>query len=149
MISRNCIVYCLITDCYYKPNDTIINTSNFQFRVFIICMTTALCFLFFIKSPIILPLCSSKIAWDKYAPLQMISEYFPASDSNMPQAAILNLKAARPWELVLWPMRQRCEIRGWFQRSNDYSKTGQRYCKSEEMMFKSNNIWIFWLWEQL
>ena len=27
-----------------------------------ICMTTAMCFLFFIKSPIILPLCSSKIA---------------------------------------------------------------------------------------
>ena len=30
------------------------------------------------KRSIILHLCRSKIAWDNYAPLQMISEYFPA-----------------------------------------------------------------------
>ena len=37
-------------------------------------MTTAVCFLFFVKSPIISPLCSSKIAWDNYAPLQIVYE---------------------------------------------------------------------------
>ena len=95
-------------------------------------MTTALCFLFFAKSPIILPLCSSKIAWDNYAPLQMISEYFPASGRSLNwvekpcgMAAILNLKAARPWELVLWPMMQRCEIRGWFNGQTNTVKRGE------------------------
>ena len=37
---------------------------------------TTVCFFLLIKS-IILHLCSSKIAWDNYAPLQKISEYFP------------------------------------------------------------------------
>ena len=85
MISRNCIVYCLITDCYYKPNDTIINTSNVDIKAttFSFVSSSALCFLFFAKSPIILPLYSSKIAWDIYAPLQMISEYFPASGRSL------------------------------------------------------------------
>ena len=46
-------------------------------------MITAMCFLFFVKSPIILPLYSSKIAWDNYAPLQMISENFPASGRSL------------------------------------------------------------------
>jgi len=51
-----------------------------QFRVFIICMTTVhhFCFLLLVKRSIILHLCSSKIAWDNYASLQIISEYFPA-----------------------------------------------------------------------
>ena len=40
-------------------------------------MTTE-CLLLLIKRSIILHLCSSKIAWDNYAPLQMLSEYFPA-----------------------------------------------------------------------
>ena len=35
-------------------------------------------FLFLVRRPIILPLCSSKIAWNSYVPLQIISEYFPA-----------------------------------------------------------------------
>ena len=46
-------------------------------------MITTMCFLFFVKSPIILPLYSSKIAWDNYAPLQMISENFPASGKSL------------------------------------------------------------------
>ena len=36
-------------------------------------------------------------------------------------AAILDLKVARPWERVLWPIMQCYETRGWFQWSNDYS----------------------------
>ena len=43
----------------------------------------------------------------------------------MPQAAILNLKAARPWKLVLWPMMQRCEIRGWFNGQTNTVKQGE------------------------
>ena len=43
----------------------------------------------------------------------------------MPQAAILNLKAAGPWELVLWPMMQCCEIRGWFNGQTNTVKQGE------------------------
>ena len=42
-----------------------------------------ICFLLLIKKSIILHLCSSKIAWDNYASLQMISEYFPARDGPL------------------------------------------------------------------
>ena len=48
-----------------------------QFRVFIKGIATV-SFLLLMKRAIILHLCSTKIAWDNYAPLQMISEYFPA-----------------------------------------------------------------------
>ena len=77
---------------------------------------TTVCFLFLVKSPIILPLCGSKIAWDNYAPLQIISEYFPASGRSLNrgekpssfvefgharnQRPYWILNAARPWELV-------------------------------------------------
>ena len=43
-----------------------------------------------------LRLCSRKIAWDNYAPLQMISEYFPAR--------------GRPLNRVKEPT---CQKRGW------------------------------------
>ena len=59
-------------------------------------------------------LCSNKIAWDNYASLQMISEYFsvrgrPLNHVKKPSSfvefdkptAILELNPARPWERVL------------------------------------------------
>ena len=66
------------------------------------------------KRSIIVHLCSNKIAWDNYASLQMISEYFsvcgrPLNHVKKPSsfvefdkpAAILELIPARSWEPVL------------------------------------------------
>ena len=77
---------------------------------------TNVCFLFLVKRPIILLLCGSKIAWDSYAPQQMISENFQASGRSLNhvekpssfvefeharnQRLYWILNAARPWELV-------------------------------------------------
>ena len=102
-------------------------------------------------------LCSNKIAWNTYASLQMISEYFsvrgrPLNHVKKPSsfeefdkpAAILDFEFC--WTLgtnAIKPMMQCSETRGWFQRSNDFSKTVPLQCeKSEGMMVKSNNICI-------
>ena len=76
-------------------------------------------------------LCSRKIAWGNYSPLQMTSEYFSACGRSkscnnakffcgiwlcQKRAAILDLNAARPWEWVRWPMMQCCEMCHWFQQ---------------------------------
>ena len=127
------------TDCYYKPDDIITNIGNVDTNVTTVYIhwlqfawLLYASWVFLIKKPIILPICSSKIGWDNYAPLQLISQYFPASGRSLQAkffrgirtcqkgAAILDLKVARPWERVLWPIMQCCETRGWFQRSNDY-----------------------------
>ena len=35
------MVYCLTTDCYYKPDDTIINTSNVDIKATTVYLQTS------------------------------------------------------------------------------------------------------------
>ena len=88
-------------------------------------------------------LCSNKIAWDNYASLQMISEYFsvrgrPLNHAKKPSsfvefdkpAAILDFEFCETLGTnAIKPMMQCSETRGWFQRSNDFSKTVPLQCE--------------------
>ena len=38
----NYIVYCLITDCYYKPDDTVISTGNVDIKATTVYLQTSI-----------------------------------------------------------------------------------------------------------
>ena len=67
---------------YYGRNCLSPDFSFVSLSYQIICVTSV-CFRLLMKGSIILHLCGSKIAWNNYAPLQMISEYFPARGRSL------------------------------------------------------------------
>ena len=88
-----------INNAYYlkqKPGEKIIITGNVDIKTTTVYLQTTVsclhhkalsllvCFLFLVKKQFILPLCSSsKITWNSYGPLQMISAYFPARGRSL------------------------------------------------------------------